>query len=260
MKHILRFYSGSGMPTIMHREGSEVSPLALPAGSSQDIVFSERLSCIGFRTPEKYCACRNSAIHIRQCPTCAALDVSRAYTVGDFSGYPQLYEEAKKEEYCLYLAGFGEDIVKCGVTRKERFEERMLEQGADFGCLDGIFTGPDEVYGAESAIQSRFSFNNAVRLAQKIRRLEFDFGAARENFSSAVELVKGSGVLPEISSSIIDFSPHYPRVHSPQQTYSILGEILGAKGEILLFKSDSAKHFAVNMRQQVGAFLQKGAE
>lgn len=255
LPHLLRFYSGEGKPTLLSRSDGEVSPTEL--SGNQDISFSERPACIGYRTPDAYLPCPNGALHCRQCPTCSARDVAKAYTVGDFSGYPQLYEEAKKDEYCLYLAQFGEDITKCGVTRLERFEERMREQGADFGCVIASFKGPDEIYGAEEAVQSRFSFANAVRLEQKLRRLVFDKGTAHEGFKSSVEMVRTSGVLPDFTPKILDFSSHYPRLHSPQRTYSILGQILGAKGEILLFKSEGGKDFAVNMRQQVGSFYEK---
>jgi hypothetical protein len=254
MRHLLRFYSGEGVPTMVFRsESGGVESLVL--GGEQDISFSDRLACIGFRTPDGYCSCPNSAIHTRQCPTCSALDISRAYTVGDFSGYPALYEEAKSQEYVLYLAGFGQDIVKCGVTRKERFENRMREQGADFGAIVATYLGPDEVYGAEAMLQSRFNFANSVRLAQKIRRLEFDTGIARENFKEALGIVSASGIFPSFSPKTADFSQDYPRVKKPQETHSILGEILGAKGEILLFKSESGRHFAVNMRKKTGTFF-----
>ena len=255
MSHLLRFYSGEGKPTILSREPEGVSAIEL--GKREDIAFTGRRACIGFRAPDGYHECRNGAIHVRQCPTCAALDMARAYTVGDFSGYPELYEQAKKEEYALYLAGFGEDITKCGVTRKERFEERMREQGADFGCVVASYCGPDKIYAAEESLQARFGFANAVRLEQKMRRLAFDFGAARENFKSAVELIVCSGALPDFSPQILDFSQHYPRLHSPQRADSILGDILGAKGEILLFKSEGGREFAVNMRQQVGSFFER---
>lgn len=255
MSHLIRFYSGEGTPTLLSREESGVEPLEL--GKKEDISFSERRACIGYRAPEGYHACRNSAIHIRQCPTCSALDMARAYTVGDFTGYPELYEQAKKEEYALYLAGFGEDIVKCGVTRKERFSERMREQGADFGCVVASFSGPDAIYGAEAALQSRFSFSNAVRLEQKMRRLVFDRAAGWENFCSSVEMVRSSGCLPDFSPSPLDFSQHYPRLHSPQRADSVLGEILGAKGEILLFRSEGGREFAVNMRAAVGLFFER---
>lgn len=255
MPHLLRFYSYGGKPTLLCRSERGVEMLGL--GAHEDIEFSGNIACIGYRTPEEYLACANHAIHVRQCPTCAARDVARAYTVGDFSRYPALYEEAKKEEYCLYLAQFGQEITKCGVTRKERFEERMREQGADFGCMIASFAGPEEVYGAESAVQSRFSFANSVRLAQKLRLLHFDKDAAKGSISSAAEMVRASGVLPDFTPAILGFSAFYPRVSHPKQTYSILGEILGAKGEILLFKSDSGKDFAVNMRAQVGSFFER---
>ena len=237
--------------------GEEGHVASLELAGREDIEFSSHIACIGYRTPEGYLPCANRAVHVRQCPTCAARDMAKAYTVGDFSGYPQLYEEAKKEEYCLYLAQFGAEITKCGVTRKERFPERMREQGADFGCIIATYAGPDEIYGAEEAVQSRFSFANSVRLAQKLRLLSFDGAAARQSISSAVEMVRSSGVLPDFEPSIQDFSPFYPRISRVQQTHSVLGEILGAKGEILLFRSDSGKEFAVNMRVQVGTFFEK---
>lgn len=254
MRHLLRFYSGEGKPTLLYRsEANEIGSLEL-AGEC-DIVFSDRLACIGYKAPGGYCPCANSAIHTRQCPTCSARDVSRAYTVGDFSSYPSLYEEAKHEEYCLYLAGFGQDIVKCGVTRKERFLHRMREQGADFGCIVASFTGPDEIYNAEAMLQSRFNFSNSVRLAQKIRRLEFDSAMARENFRGALEIVRSSGLFPGFSPQMHGFSGFYPKVKKAEETHSVLGQILGAKGELLLFKSESGRHFAVNMRKKVGAFF-----
>lgn len=256
--HLLRFYSGSGKPTLLGRsEEGGVSGTELEAGKFEDVNFGSHLACIGYKTPNGYLPCPNSAIHTRQCPTCAARDVARAYTVGDFTGYPELYRAAKEDEYCLYLAQFGSEITKCGVTRKERFEERMLEQGADLGCVIATFTGPDEVYAAEAAVQSRFMFANSVRLAQKMRLLSFDKGEARTALSSAADMVRTSGVLPDFTPEITDFSPRYPSVHRVQQTYSVLGEILGAKGEILLFKSEAGRHFAVNMRQQVGSFFER---
>src|SRR3989338_6583168 len=255
LSHLIRFYSGEGAPTLLHRGDGGAEALEL--GKREDISFSGRLACIGFRTPSGYLACGNRAINVRQCPRCSFLDVAKAYTVGDFSGYPQLYEEAKKEEYSLYLAGFGEDIVKCCVTRKERFSARMREQGADFGCIVAAFTGPDEIYDAERALQSRFRFSNAVRLSEKMRRLVFDRGAARENFESAVEIVRSLGILPDFSPCIEDFSWHYPRLSSVQKADSILGTVLGAKGEILVFRSESGRAFAINMRAQVGRFFER---
>ncbi len=249
---MVRFYSGEGVPSMFCRNSGNGEMGKLGLSGFEDITFSMRLSCIGYKSPDGYLPCKNSAINTRQCPTCSALDVSRAYTVGDFSGYPSLYEGAKKEEYALYLAGFGEDIIKCGLTRKERFLPRMVEQGADFGCIIGSFTGPDEVYSKEAEIQSRFSFSNSVRLAQKLRRLHFDRGAASENFRSAVEMVKTSGALPDFTPEILDLSSHYPRMKAATETDSILGQILGAKGEILLFKSESGGEYAVNMRKKVG--------
>ena len=255
MSHLIRFYSGDGAPKLLSREETGIAQLEL--SGSEDIAFSGRRACIGYRAPDGYHSCRNGAINIKQCPACAYLDMARAYTVGDFSGFPELYERAKKETYALYIAGFGEDITKCGVTRKERFEERMREQGADFGCIVATYEGPDKIYEAEHALQFRFNFANSVRLEQKMRRLVFDSAIGRENFKSAAELVASSGAVPDFTPQILDFSPHYPRFTHIHRTDSILGAISGAKGEILIFRSQGGRDFAMNMRAQVGLFFER---
>ena len=79
-------------------------------------------------------------------------------------------------------------------------------------------------------------------------------GEAHENFCEHVELVRNSGAVPDFTPDIRDFSGFYPRTKHAEETHTVIGEILGAKGEILLFKSGLGRHFAVNMRKKVGPF------
>lgn len=256
MHHLLRFYFGEGKPKMFFRSLGEVGVLELEPGRFLDMDFSSRICCIGYKSPEGFCPCPNSAVHTRQCPTCSFRDISRVYTVGDFSAYPQLYEEAKQEEYCIYLAQFGTQITKCGVTRTQRFESRMLEQGADFGCIIAKFVGPDKVYQAEAELQSRFMFANSVRISQKLRLLSFDRQEAVERLRQAAELVRSSQILPDFEPHIQDFTSFYPQVNQVKLADSVLGKLLGAKGELLFFRSELGKEFAVNMRQKVGTFFE----
>jgi hypothetical protein len=89
-----------------------------------------------------------------------------------------------------------------------------------------------------------------------MRRLHFDLGKARENFSSSVELVRSSGLLPDFEAHIQDFSQFYPRAHRAHEEGAVLGKILGAKGEILIYSSEG-QNFAVNMRKKVGTFFER---
>ncbi|MCX8196710.1 MAG: DUF2797 domain-containing protein [Candidatus Micrarchaeota archaeon] len=256
MRHLLRFYFGEGKPQLIFRDFDQLGMLELEVGKYADIDFSSRLSCIGYKSPGGYFACPNHALNVRQCSTCSYLDVSRAYTVGDFSAYPELYKEAQQEEYCVYLAQFGSQITKCGVTRVQRFLSRMLEQGADFGCIIAKFCGPDLVYAIEEELQARFLFANSVRMSQKLRLFSFDRQEAKEKLACAIELVRSSGIVPDFDPQIHDFSSYYPKVDFVQQASSVLGEVLGAKGEFLVFRSELGKAFAVNMKTQVGHFFE----
>jgi hypothetical protein len=261
--HFLRFFSYTLTPTIIYRDQA-VSELSLEIGKYEDIVFSREVSCIGYKTEKEYVLCPRKENGVRQCQFCSLYDISRVYTVGDFSLYPDLYEEAKKQEYCLYVACFGENLFKCGVTRKDRFQERMLEQGADFGSIILVLEGPEEIYGLEKKVQAEFHLLDAVRLDQKIRNLNFNKDLAKSNFEKKLEQISNSTFFSKNSITlekfqIYDFTSYYPKINAPIQTYnSVLGNILGAKGELLFFESIySKRHYVINMRKKVGHFFQR---
>jgi hypothetical protein len=252
MKHVLNFQASREGPTLTFREDGEIEQEKLSGKLIS--FFSPTRSCIGYRREDGYSACANNAIHMMQCPTCSARDISRAFTVGDFTGFPQLYEECKKQSYSLYLAGFGEDIIKCGITRKERLIDRWIEQGADFGCEITRFVGPDAVYAVEETVQNTFGFTNAVRNASKLSRLTFDRNRARKHMENALAKVEQSGLFEKIAGEITDLSVHYPQTIAPSLSGSIEGAVLGAKGSILFYEK-AGGHFSVNMKDKIGRHI-----
>jgi hypothetical protein len=252
MRHVLNFQSSRDGPMLTVRDGREVSQEKMEG--KRIAFFSPTRSCIGYRKTEGFAGCANNAIHVMQCPTCSARDISRAFTVGDFSGYPELYEECKKQSYSLYLAAFGEDIIKCGITRHERLVERWIEQGADMGCEITRFLGPDAVYAVEETVQNTFGFTNAVRNASKLSRLSFDHNRARRHMENAIAKVEESGLFEKIAGELTDLSEHYPAAASARVSDSIEGKVMGAKGSILFYEK-AGGHFAVNMRDKIGRFI-----
>lgn len=260
MKHILGF-SSADRPTLIFREDGEVSEQELSGEVRMN--FSPTVACIGYKSDEAHHNCANHAINVKQCPTCQFRDVARVYTVGDFTCYPHLYSVCQKETYIIYLAQFGADITKLGLTREARMKTRWKEQGADFAAPLLAFEGPDKAYPAEQLLQQTFDLANAVMMRQKITRLRFDRAKAQQKLERIITQVKANpafsqNLYPDMS--ILDLAEHYPKVENPETVDFIGGEVLGAKSDWLFFEGPSGLRYAINMRQQIGRFALSKAE
>ena len=257
MKHVLQFSSAEDIAELYVRERGEVQILKLEG--EHNFAFSDQKYCIGFRTDEKRCSCKRGAVNVRQCPTCSYRDVARCYTVGDFTLYPHLYDQLSDEKYVIYLAQFGSDITKVGLTRRSRFMQRWKEQGADLAIALLEFDGPDDAYKAEQLLHSLFDFTGAVRATQKIKRLNFDKEKALERIESAVNIAKTKDSFSDYltDDKIVDMSKFYPKVANPEIVEYVDGKVLGAKGWWLFFEGASGTHFATNLNSQVGRFIVK---
>ncbi len=257
MKHVLSFSSAGANPLLYLRENGQAQTLELTRGREQRFSFSPQRVCTGYKTDEGSHPCANHAANVRQCPTCQYKDVARVYTVGDFSLYPQLHEQLQEEKYVLYLAQFGADITKLGLTRRSRLNDRWKEQGADLAVAVMEFDGPDEAYPAENYIHYAHDVAGAVRATQKFKRLQFDQQKARSKLEIALAALRAD---PKLSSAwcegeIIDLSSHYPSVSNPELVDFVGGDILGAKSGWLFYAGPSGQHYGVDMHAQSGKFL-----
>ena len=260
MKHLLQF-SSAQLPTLYWREQGQRSEQVLETGSEVRIAFSPTRACIGYKSDTDWHACLNRSVHVKQCPTCQFKDVARCYTVGDFSLYPHLHEQLSTEKYVLYLAQFGTDLTKLGLTRRSRLAERWKEQGADFAAALLEFDGPDEAYGAEHLLQERYGLLNAVRTKQKFDRLHFDRAKAKARLDGLLARIHAD---PSLSSYLVDepavdLSSHYPTLHDPESVDFIGGTILGSKGAWLFFSGPSGQHYGVNLSEKIGRFMSEEA-
>lgn len=257
MKHVLSFSSAEASPKLFVRENGQETTLELAPGSGHRFSFSPTRVCVGYKTDEGWKSCSNSAVNVRQCPTCQYKDVARVYTVGDFSLYPHLHDKLEKEKYVLYLAQFGADLTKLGLTRRSRLMDRWKEQGADFGAAILEFDGPDDAYPAENLLQERFQVVGAIRASQKIRRIQFDKQKAQSRLQSMVNQVKADHSLCEFLAdcNVVDMAERYPQISSPEIVDYIGGDILGAKGAWLFYAGPSGQHYAVDLHLKVGHFM-----
>jgi len=255
MKHIIDYSSGQ-KPFLRYRQNNDVFSLDLKGKLA--LIFSDQQICIGYKDEkEQYHRCPYGQVGINQCSFCKKRDVLNVYTDGDFTFYPELKEILSKETYVLYLAQFGESITKVGISRKSRYTERWIEQGADFATIVAEFQGPDEIYKAEKYISNNYNIKDRVRADQKLKVLEYDPKKAIENLNSKLQIILEDKLLKDfiVNPNIHDLRTYYPKIEKYKLAQSIEGEVLGLKGQWLFFKNFEQEIFALNLSKKIGTVI-----
>jgi hypothetical protein len=241
-------------PKIYFWQNDEVAELEL-LDKKLDLKFSDYILCTGHQTLDTRHSCPHKFKGRKQCGFCRNKDISKVYTRLDFTGYEELEEEYIHQDFSLYLASFGENIVKCGVTKSERVEKRLKEQGADYWVELMRFDNGERAYDTEIELQNRFDLKNFVRNDVKLRLLgkprskgllERKLGQIRECSDYSENLLEC-----RIQENTFDEPDKY------ELAYSIDGKISGAKGNLLFFEKDGGVH-VVPMHKAIGrVFLLK---
>jgi len=241
-------------PKIYFWQNDETSELEL-LGKNLSMKFSDYILCTGYRELETNAKCPHRFKGRKQCGYCRSKDISNVYTRLDFTGYEELEEEYIHQDFSLYLASFGTDLVKCGVTKSERVEKRLREQGADYWVELMRFDNGQAAYDTEIELQNRFDLKNFVRNDAKLKLLGKP--KSRDLIEMKLEQIKGcrdySGLMLECRIRENSFS----EPDKFEMAYSIDGKISGCKGNLLFFKKDS-NDFVVPMYKALGrVFLLK---
>ncbi|BBJ45802.1 hypothetical protein SSPO_085200 [Streptomyces antimycoticus] len=113
-------------------QGERLSPLT--ADRPLSFTTGPRRDCVGVRRGSRHTPCPAGAevpavTVSAQCPDCARLDRSYSVAADTRTDDPRPYD--------VYLAWFGPDLVKVGITAAEREGARLLEQAALSYCLLG---------------------------------------------------------------------------------------------------------------------------
>lgn len=139
------------------------------------------------------------------------------------------------EAHVLYLALFAPDVVKVGVTKRDRFERRMREQGADAGRVLAVFPDGESARRAEAAAPHR----DAVPTAEKMRSLhrEPDPELLRDGFEEFRYFAR-----PPVRP--VRLGPGDP----------VVGGVVGVKGRVLVVENKDV-FYGVDLRDLVGFSL-----
>lgn len=151
-------------------------------------------------------------------------------------------------EHAIYLAAFAPAVFKVGVTRLERLETRLREQGADRAAH--VLTVPNGRIAREreTAIEIDHDITEHVRVTTKIR------GSGETIDESAWnELLAGFDVREELA-----FDYGLALDGRPVAETMLSGVVRGIKGRVLVLDHRNTT-YAVDLRDLVGYELDEGA-
>lgn len=150
------------------------------------------------------------------------------------------------QPHAVYLAAFAPDTFKVGVTRQERLEDRLREQGADRGAH--LRTVPDGRLAREIESEIATEIGDRVRVPTKMAGLHCD-----------VDVTAWQALLTEYEV-LETFSFDYGLVLTDRPVQEILatGTVRGTKGRILVLDRPGGT-YAVDLRDLVGHVLHEGA-
>lgn len=247
MNHLIYFYSAPE-PRMTFWENEELKDIELTGKVAADFSFDKK--CVGYQNEHGWHKCKYGKSGAKQCFGCLYKDISKVYTRLNFTGYEHIKDEISQQNFSIYLAAFGDSIIKCGVTRTERVETRTMEQGADFFVELMRFDNAEDAYSAENTLQQTFGFKNAVRVDRKMKiALEGRFNDAL--LRSAIDNVAASDDFSYLLHSKEIRKHHYCTPKKFEITHNVAGEIIASKSSLLFFKKDK-KYFCTNMKKKEG--------
>lgn len=161
-----------------------------------------------------------------------------------------------KNFYYIYLASFG-PIIKVGISYDNRFQERLIEQGADFAaklCMvkDGLI-----VRRIEQEIRTTLNIVDRVHGKEKMKNLISDPIVCIKNINNAIDMIKESGI--KCDREIYDLRQNYrldrilskPKEIRIEKDTEIKGKFVSAKGNIVVYNNDS-NFYCFNMHDAIG--------
>ncbi|WP_256687415.1 DUF2797 domain-containing protein [Halococcus qingdaonensis] len=221
----------SDEPALLIAEGGAVRRQSLAPGTELAYTLAER-HCAGTIDGERHVACEHE-----RAPYCELH--TTPWSVAN--------NRDSEAEHAIYLAAFAPAVFKVGVTRLERLETRLREQGADHAAH--IRTVPDGRIAREreTAIGVEHDLTERVRVATKIR-----------GFGGIVDERSWNNLLAEFDvRETFTFDYGLDLDGRPLAETMLSGVVRGSKGRVLVLDHRDTI-YAVDLRDLVGYELREG--
>jgi hypothetical protein len=232
-------YAPSPDPEVHLATDGTVRRQPLPPGTDLAYTLGTR-SCAGRVAGDTHISCEATAAP--HCGSCTDTWICAKCTGTCLKDEMDCYEE-----HAVYLAAFAPDIVKVGVTRRERLDRRLREQGADRGAHIHTVSNGRIAREIEAEIADRLT--DRVRVPDKVAGLH-----------RSVDEAAWKRLLEEFDPIAVDqFDYGLALDDQPIPATVATGTVLGVQGRVLVLERGDTV-YAVDLRSLVGHDLTDGQE
>ena len=243
--------------------------ISLEPGRDIDWKFTAPRRCIGYYENDQWAPCPNHAVLRKnqiRCRTCSTLnEYSPCIQCRGKTCFANEKRRKKCMEtrYAVYLALFGDDIIKVGVSTLSRLLLRWVEQGADYGAMIAEIEGGLNAREIERMVAKRAEISDAIHGTRK-QAIMTSRLAEKDAEVKILGVMDDSGIHNlEQSPEIVDLSPYYgfeappsdplrwPENNETIHNSTLDGKILGVKGSNILVKRESIL-FVADLRRLLG--------
>jgi hypothetical protein len=199
--------------------------------------FHER-GCAGTFIDGKYVSCdSDTAPHCERCEPIDYCTICRGECL-------KLHKDCL-QEHTVYLAFFAPDMVKVGVTRSSRLEDRLREQGADRGAVLAIFPDGQRARQEEQLVSQNIP--TIVSMDSKIAGLN-----RKPNLRLWNKVLESFGVSQDIVMEYFS-EPLWmqPLPISVLHDTTVTGKVFGLKGNVLVLEKFNTL-YALNCHSFIG--------
>lgn len=229
---------------------------------SQDLSLKlgEKL-CIGYFKDGRHYKCpyKNKTEFERSCSDCQRMDDFFRCIKCDGTSCinEKKRNECVKNNYFIYLAAFN-TLLKVGISHEQRFLERLVEQGADFGAKIASIKDGKSVRETEQEIKDYLHITDRIKGDEKQEMLFANPNLSIIRLSSAINKLKGNG-FPLVHPEIYDLRKYYRLENTPTKpkkleiktNTKITGRVVSAKGNILILRNKN-KFYSLNAHGLIG--------
>jgi len=249
--------------------GESKKTSALSVGSEIRLKFISGRECIGYRPSDAgsllNCPDQNIDINTSQCQEC----LQRAKIIPCLRCDGEVCRNTSKRDFCvqpdnhaLYLASFAPGIIKVGVSRWTRRQERLLEQGAKRAII--IARDDGQMIRRHETMINKFGYPDRLSSQEKLRYLgrvnptkELD-----QELIDAYEKIKPRMYAPWLDQvEIVDLPDQkaidgleFAQLWRPDKNklHSLTGTIKAIVGRLIILTDDNPQPFAIDVKDLVG--------